>query len=258
MGSLEYAHARMSARHGARPDDLAWRRIEPLRELAPMLDAARATALRPWMTGIGPSTAPHAIEAILRQRWRKLVDEVGSWMPEAWRPAVRWCAVLADLPAVAHLARGRAPHRWMHDDPVLRELIAGGSDPAAARGPVGPLAPLLLDADHVSHAWQAEWRRRLPECSAETAVLVDAIARAITAHVAALRDPAIVDATPLLRALEARLALLFRRATLDPAAAFAFLGLVALDLARLRGELARRASFPGTTFAGFALAGRPA
>ena len=257
MGSLEYAHARMSARHGARPDDLAWRRIEPLRELAPMLDAARATALRPWMTGIGPSTSPHAIEAILRRRWRELVDEVASWMPEAWRPALRWCASVADLPAVAHLARGGAPRRWMHDDPALRELIAGG-DPAGAAGPTGPLAPLMADPDRVSRAWQAEWRRRLPEHADGDPALLDAIARAITTHVAAMRDPAIVDATPLLRALEARLTLLFRRATLDPAAAFAFLGLVALDLARLRGELARRASFPGAAFSGLALPSRSA
>jgi len=31
---------------------------------------------------------------------------------------------------------------------------------------------------------------------------------------------------------------------LDPAAAFIFLALAALDLERLRGELARRAAFP--------------
>jgi len=36
-----------------------------------------------------------------------------------------------------------------------------------------------------------------------------------------------------------------RRAMLDPAAAFAYLALIALDLERLRGELLRRAAFPG-------------
>ena len=42
-GSLEYAHARLGARFGARPDELAWRRIEMIRDLGGMLDAARAT-----------------------------------------------------------------------------------------------------------------------------------------------------------------------------------------------------------------------
>ena len=58
------------------------------------------------------------------------------------------------------------------------------------------------------------------------------------------------DGWPLRRALQARLALLFRRAMLDPAAAFIFLALTALDLERLRGELLRRAAFPGVAMAG--------
>lgn len=257
MGSLEFAHARMSARYGARPDDLAWRRIEPLRELAPMLDAARATALRPWMTGIGPTTAPHAIEANLRRRWREIVAEVASWMPEAWQPAIRWCAAVPDLAAVAHLARGRAPQRWMHDDPVLRDL-AGSADAVGTVERTGPLAPLMADPDGVARAWHAEWRRRLPSVERGDPSLLDAIARAVAAHVAAMREPALVDGTPLLRSLEARLVLLFRRATLDPAAAFAFLGLAALDGERLRGELLRRASFPRIAFPGLATPPRPA
>jgi hypothetical protein len=60
-----------------------------------------------------------------------------------------------------------------------------------------------------------------------------------------MREPALVDGTPLVRALSARLTLLFRRAVLDPAAAFVFLAQIALDLQRLRGELLRRAAFPG-------------
>jgi len=46
------------------------------------------------------------------------------------------------------------------------------------------------------------------------------------------------------RALAVRLSLLYRRATLDPAVAFIFLALSALDMERLRGELLRRALFP--------------
>ena len=256
MGSLEYAHARMSARYGARPDDLAWRRIEPLRELGPMLDTARASALGPWMTGIGPTTPPHAIESLLRRRWREIVTEVASWMPEAWQPAIRWCAAVPDLPALAHLARGGRPLRWMRDDPVLRDL-AGGAEGTGIVARTRPLAALMTDPDRVARAWHAEWRRRFPSGERGDPSLLDAIARAIAAHVAAMREPALVDATPLLRALEVRLALLFRRATLDPGAAFAFLGLVALDGERLRGELLRRASFQGVSFPGLAAPPRP-
>ena len=49
--------------------------------------------------------------------------------------------------------------------------------------------------------------------------------------------------TQLRRALQARLSLLMRRATLEPAAAFIHLALSALELERLRGELLARKLF---------------
>ena len=49
--------------------------------------------------------------------------------------------------------------------------------------------------------------------------------------------------TQLRRALQARLSLLLRRATLEPAAAFIHLALSALELERLRGELLGRKLF---------------
>jgi len=47
VGDLDYACARIAARFGARPDAATWRRIETVRDLAAMLDAARLTVLRP-------------------------------------------------------------------------------------------------------------------------------------------------------------------------------------------------------------------
>ncbi len=69
--------------------------------------------------------------------------------------------------------------------------------------------------------------------------------RTIAAHLADFRNPATRDGETLRRALAARLTLLFRRAMLDPAAAFIYLALVAQDGERLRGELVRRAALPG-------------
>ena len=65
-----------------------------------------------------------------------------------------------------------------------------------------------------------------------------------TTHVNAFRDPLAGDGSALRRALHARLSRLFRRATLDPAAAFIFLAISALDFERLRGEILRRVAFP--------------
>jgi len=249
MGSVEYAHARLSARFGERPDEHAWRRIEHLRELGALIDAARTSAFRRWITGIGPSSPPHAIDRELRERFREQVAEVASWMPEDWQPAVRWCATLADLPAVSHLARGGAALPWMRDDPVLRDVTereAAGFGAAPVGGPLAPLAAAWTEPERLVRLWRAEWRRRLPRGGGgeDTRASLGWLAGALDAHRAALRDPALTDGTTLRRALQAKLTLLFRRTVLEPAAAFVFVAQIGLDLERLRGELLRRAAFP--------------
>jgi hypothetical protein len=252
MGSIEYAQARLSARYGQRPDELAWRRIEHVRGYAGMLDVARTSALRVWMAGIGPTTTAHEIEALLRGQWRSLVADVARWMPDAWEGAVLWCGVAAELPAVSHLARGGATLPWMRDDPVFGDLFerdAAGRGSAPGEGPLAPLAAAWQDPGRIGHLWRDEWRRRTPARNAGADSLVDDFARAMSAHLRSFRDPSVRDGWPLRRALEARLVLLFRRAMLDPAAAFVFLALTALDLERLRGELLRRAAFPALTLA---------
>jgi hypothetical protein len=106
-GSLEYAHARLCARYGDRPDELAWRRIETLREFRAMLDAVRASHLGAWIADIGPDSGVHAIEFAMRAHWRSRVTAIAAWMPAAWCPAIEWCGLMVELPVLQHLARRR-------------------------------------------------------------------------------------------------------------------------------------------------------
>ena len=241
-GSLEYAHARLGARFGARPDELAWRRIEMIRDLGGMLDAARASPLSDYLSEIGPDADVHAIELALRAHLRERVRAIAAWMPPEWREAIEWCALLPDLPVLQHLARGGAPPPWLRDD-ALGAALREGASGRIETGPAFLLAEGKRDPDRIAALWQAEWRRRLPVPVAASPFLADVV-RLLTAHVAAFRDPLQIEGWTLRRALHARLAQLFRRAMLMPAAAFIFLTLSALDCERLRGELLRRAVFP--------------
>jgi len=246
MGSLEFAHARLSSRYGERPDDIAWRKLEHVRELAALLDVARNSAFRTWVGGISAVATPHEIEAVLREHWRDHVAEVAGWMPDEWCAAVLWCAIVPDLAVIAHLARGHAALPWMRDDPVFRALVdteAGACPAALGAGPLAALAAGWDDPGRIVPLWRVEWERRAPARGDPD--LRAELGRALGAHLAAFHDPALKDGWPLRRALQARLTLLLRRAMLDPAAAFAYLALIALDLERLRGELLRRAAFPG-------------
>jgi hypothetical protein len=240
-GSLEYAHARIWARHGQRPDEASWRRIETTRELAALLELARGSSLACWLEGVGPAADVHTIEGAVRRHWRERVTEVASWMPPAWSRAIAWCGVLVDLPVLQHLARGGATLPWMAEDPQLRGLV-DGSLPGRA-----PLRWLLeaarADPQRVLSLWRDAWQRCLPR-NGERQAVEARLAPLLISHAAAFGSPQTVDGWALRRQLQARLILLLRRTLAEPATAFIYLALSALEFERVRGELLRRAAFP--------------
>jgi hypothetical protein len=245
-GSLEYAQARLQARHGQRVDEAGWRRLETMRELAPMLELARGTALRPWLVGIAAESTAHRVEATLRGHWRALVDEVVAWMPGPWRASLAWCAVLPDLAPLQHLARGGEAAAWIADDgelaalctappPTRLTLLSGGS--------IAALAAAWDAPDTMGRAWRAEWQRRLPQPLDEAGDSMGQLVHTLHEHANAFAEAAAGQGWQLRCALRARLSLLLRRAALEPTTAFVHVALCALDLERLRGELLRRMLF---------------
>lgn len=246
-GSLEYAHARVQARHGQRASEVAWQQLETTREFGALLGAARSGALRAWVSGITAQATSTQIETVLRDHWRSLVAETTSWMPATWQAALAWCAVVPELAALQHLARGGEPLAWMHEDGPWRELCAATPDSRAsvlAAGAWGPLAGAWPAPESLMRVWQAEWERRLPRPLRDADQSLRQVVAALRRHGAAFAGAPPGSGALLRRALQARLSLLLRRATLEPAAAFIHLALSALDLERLRGELLRRSLFP--------------
>ncbi|HMA30184.1 MAG TPA: hypothetical protein VKT00_00055 [Casimicrobiaceae bacterium] len=231
-GSLEYAHARLSARFGNRPDEDAWRRIETLRDLAALLEATRASPLAPWVARIGADADVHAVERAMRAHLTERVAAIATWMPPAWRSSIAWCGLLVDLPLLQHLVRGGAAPGWRIDeDPVRRKAIEAF------------LATGSIDPDRLGAIWRDGWQQRLPKEHRRLALFAEFL-RLIDEHVEAWRDPRLVEGWAARRRLHARLTRLFRRATLDPTVAFVFLALSALEFERLRGEILRRVAFP--------------
>lgn len=240
-GSMELAHARLWARHGRRPGETLWRRIESTRDLGAVLELARGSALADWLQGIDAGADSHAIESALRRHWRQQVAEVASWMPATWAQSIAWCGVLADLPALQHLARGERPPPWLADDPVLQPQAGGrlaGRSAAASLLRAARAEPRRLLA-----LWSEEWRQRLPQAPGRHGVEAG-LWPVLAAHAQAFAAPQAVDGWALRRALRERLVQLLRRTPLQPVTAFIHLALSALEGERLRGELVRRAAFP--------------
>jgi hypothetical protein len=245
-GSLEYADARVHARHGERLDASQWRRIEVLRDFTPALELARTTALRPWLAGITAESSVEQIEGALRGHWRRVPDEVAGWMPARWRAAILWCAWLPDLPLLQHLARGGESPSWLHTDDAWREL---GEAPPSSRqavlagGPAGALASAWPAPEAIGRSWLAAWRERLPARLGAAGSALDALVRLLLAHARAFALTTPTQGWSLRASLQAQLVQLLRRSAMQPALVFIHLALCALDLERLRAELLRRAIF---------------
>jgi hypothetical protein len=252
-GDLDYALARIHARHGARPREAQWRMLEASRDLAHHLEALRSSSLAPWCSTLEASADTHAIERALRARWRRYVDEVASWHPENWRPWLAWVAWVPLLPLLDALARPEPAPPWMLADPLLGPLALGAREERGAavrRGPLAPLAETFVGRQSLATLWKAHWDRLLPPADSDTRALLRAFLRCVDRSARAL-SPA-DDSAAAREVLASELAALFRASGGTALASLCHLALIALDLERLRGGLARR-----RLFAAAALASRP-
>jgi hypothetical protein len=198
------------------------------------------------LVGIAADSTAQRVEATLRSHWRALVDEVVGWMPRPWQAPLAWCAVLPDLAPLQHLARGGPMAAWIVDDAEWSALCAAPPPERAAllaAGPLAALAPAWAAPQSLGSAWRAEWQRRLPQTLGDRSDALGLLVQTLDEHHKAFTQAAASQGWLLRGALHARLALLLRRAALEPAVAFIHLALCALDLERLRAELLRRLLF---------------
>jgi len=256
--ALEYGYARLSARLAMRPDERLWRQLRSARSLQAAVDAVRGSAAAPYVAGVGLHGSIDDIELAFRQHLRARIREATAWAPQAWRAALRWAEVLIDLPAVQHLLGDAPLPKWLRGDPHLAVYAAADRAGRRARLATGPLAPLAAamqtsarpprhalrrDSPHpMLAAWLQGWQQRWPCCGDEQRTALRLLQRTMQLHVAAFGTLPPEAATPARERLAERLRRQLHDAAAQPAALFAYLLLVALDLERLRGEFALRAA----------------
>ena len=244
-----YVQARLQARHGQRPDEALWGRLQGVGDLAGFIQIARKTALRPWVLGLHASQGSHDIELALRRQFRSYVDGVSDWIPGRWGKAVRWVKRLPDLPALQQLLTAEPVPVWILDDPELRRF---GSESPAARiealenSDCAALIQAWKQGGSLGEGWLQHWQTLWPDNSVYRRGL-EYFTRLFELHIQALHAESGVSSGARREALAQQLVVAFRRYSFQPTAVYAHLALTALDLERLRGNLARRALFPEST-----------
>ena len=246
-GDFAYVQARLQARHGQRPDLATWSRLEGAIDVPGLIHLARSTSLAPWVDSLRGASGVHSLERTLRHVWLNYIDAVAGWSPRAWRSAVRWTGALTVLPGLRHtLAGGDAPD-WLREDPDLAPVADPLGPATPGRFKNLPFPALMNATSDVSlpQVWQDIWQSLWAPCSGRATRELLKLTGLVEGHTAEL---AIVDAAASsadsLNRLERGFCRIFRRGAQTPAAIFCHLGLCALDLQRLRGNLVTRALFP--------------
>lgn len=245
---LAYVQARLQARHGRRPTEDCWRLLEATPDLAGYLQTARDTSLGPWVIHLPSEADTHQIERSLRLEWGHYVVEISFWVETDWQGAINWLAHLPYLTHFVHLARGQPVPRWMLDDPVLSKVAQASVDrpyEALRSSALAEITDAILDGIPPVTAWLDAWVRRFPSVDRDTRTALDRMRRVYETHTKAILDePLRQPVGPALRRrLRERLNITFRHHSGRIAAVFAHLGLMALDVDRLRAGLVLRALF---------------
>ncbi|HBE93109.1 MAG TPA: hypothetical protein DDW55_11525 [Gammaproteobacteria bacterium] len=241
-----YAQARLQARHGQRPGEQVWRQLEGVGDLANYLHVVRRSPWRHWVLGMNGSRDSHDTEQLLRSRFRSYVDEVAGWLPPDWKEPIKWVKRLPDLPALQYLLAGNTAPDWLLKDPMLSNFAIEHRElrlDAFRQSDCAQLAAAWQKGSSLPVAWLEHWQQLLP---------ANALKDAGTRHMIKLYRNQLTPSADLTAAdtyhqryrLETQFKALFRRYSFQATAAFAHLGLVALDLEKLRSGLVRRAIFP--------------
>lgn len=238
-----YCQARLQAHFALLPVDEDWQRLNGARSLSAFLEEARPGRLRPWIQGFSGESDEHAIERGLRSVYRETVQQLAEWVPDGWRSSLDWANWLPDLAMLDDLARVGAVSPWAGADPHWSSLLdtQGVLDrrvlnDAGAGG-------LLGDETAPLQAWLTEWRRRWPRCSPQARRNLESFVRLIGVHHDRLAAAEPEEVWLLRQTLRSRLRLLFHQRLLQPVGSWIYLGLVALDLERLRASLVDRVLF---------------
>ena len=241
---MAYAQTRIQSRYGERADAGVWLRLHNIHDLGSYLQTAQQTALHPWVLGLSATLGSDDIELALRQKYRRHVDEVAGWMPTGWQKPLRWIKRLADLPVIQHLIAGGEPHEWMKSDPAISDFVA--DDPSARlqalrRTGHNKLLESWQNSGSLMSGWLSQWKHMRPDNRLADRGL-NALERLLQQHMQQQLEYKVASPADYEAILD-QLRSVFRHYAFQPAAACAYLAIIAVDCHRIRGDLMQRLYF---------------
>lgn len=245
LSAIAYAQTRVQSRYGERANAAVWAKLHHIHDLGSYLQTAQQTALRHWVLGLSTSHSSHDIELALRQKYRRHVDEVASWMPTDWQKPLRWIKRLVDLPILQYLAEGGKPLGWMKSDPDIKAFIV--DDPLLRLQAIQQAGNRILvgnwqQTGSILSGWLSQWNSMCPK-SRYSSQRLQPLEKLLHEQMHQQENRHEVPQPGDYESILYQLRLIFRRSAFQPAAVFAYLAIVAVDLHRIRSDLMQRLYF---------------
>ena len=229
--ALGYMRARIMARHSQRLGPEQWQQLENCRNLDAFLQIARQTSLNPWIRHFEASDAPDTWERSLRHDWQAYLAQVLRWSPARWRDVLGWTGILPVLPVIAGILNQQDAPEWARRDYFFLAMNTGDNEQFRREFAAGPWQRLLQywNGRNPVAAWWEAWRDCWPEKQHR-------LLQRLSPGILLLGHPAGLPTA----ALEQFLCHLLRDQHASILPVIGHLGLLGMDLQRLRGNLQQR------------------
>lgn len=196
--------------------------------------------LHPLLATVSTDTGLHDVERLTRAVFKRIIADVTRWVPQAWRAAIGWLAIIVDLPAIQHLLDGGEAYAWLQDDAQVALWMQVGTKQNPLPQELREWLPLVTQrvpgetlADTWCRCWQQRWPPDERAAHRQLLRLKDMMLRSRQS----LLNRNTADAAVEAGRLEQQLIRFFRQDAQTPAAICAYLGLVWMELLRFRAGL---------------------
>jgi hypothetical protein len=216
---------RLHARYAQLLGEGGWLLLDRVGQFAAFVERARDTSLRPWVANFDPHVSAHRIESTLRDLFSQRVLEIAHWMPTSQRAAIAWIGQAPVLPMTRHRSADERPYDWL---------------------PVVAAPPLLsgeMDGRALVQRWLNRWRELWGVPRRDELDGLERIVAIWQESARMLRDRSHPIVEIAVRRLGRQLRRDFRSRSGALPPACAYIGLLWLQTARLRGALVRRRLF---------------
>jgi hypothetical protein len=248
LSKFAYVQVRLQSRYSQRANEDVWLRLHNIHDLSSYLQIAQQTPLRQWTLGIDARHSSHEIELALRQKYRNHIDEISHWVPADWQKSVQWVKRLADLPVLHYLLSGGASSDWMKCDPDIRDFTVGDSTLRLQAMTDAGYASLVIawqQNRNLSAGWISDWKAMYPKVTAFTTGLqnLEHLLQQQLHSQLEVDNTTTQDLAVDYESITNKLAIFFRHHAFQPAAVYAYLAIIAIDLHRVRADLLQRLFF---------------